>query len=104
MSTAFVPSGFVMAPVRDGEVIAPEDFEKLTDEEKLKIQEDVAELQKGLESMMREMPKHRSETRDKVRALTQEVVRRRRVLHFEPYTHVGTHGPKWMIASASGAS
>ena len=67
------PGGFVMAPVRDGEVIEPAEFEKLTDEEKQAIQRDVEELQPGLESIMRRMPTRHKESREKVRTVTQEV-------------------------------
>ncbi len=44
-----MPSGFSFAPVRDGEVLTPEEFAKLPEEERQRIQTAIAALQVKLE-------------------------------------------------------
>jgi len=67
------PSGFAFAPQRDGEVVSPEDFEKLAPEEQERIEKIVASLQEQLQEIIQHIPQWRRETRDKVKALNREV-------------------------------
>ncbi|MGE0371315.1 MAG: Lon protease family protein [Gammaproteobacteria bacterium] len=67
------PGGFAFAPVRDGEVIKPEDFERLPDEEKQRIETAVEELQGKLANILRQTPKWQRESRDRIKALDREV-------------------------------
>jgi lon-related putative ATP-dependent protease len=67
------PSGFAFAPMRDGEVVSPEAFDKLPAEEQAAIEKDVATLQEQLQTIIQHIPQWRKETRNKVKALNHEV-------------------------------
>ncbi len=67
------PAGMALAPTKDGEVIKPEDFEKLPEEEKSRIQEDINTLQKSLQEALSLAPKWESEQREKIQKLNREV-------------------------------
>ncbi len=67
------PSGFAFAPQREGEVVSPEDFEKLPPEEQERIEKIVAGLQEQLQEIIQRIPQWRRETRDKVKALNRKV-------------------------------
>lgn len=67
------PSGVVFAPVRDGEVMAPEEFQKLPSDEQEKIQKTVEELQKKLQTVLQSVPAWQRELRERVRELNQEI-------------------------------
>ena len=68
------PTGYVLAPVRDGKVIDDEDFEKLPDDEREKIQGQIQRLSDELQSRIESLPKMRREQHERVRALDQEVI------------------------------
>lgn len=67
------PTGFVLAPVRNNEALAPEEFDKLPESEHEKIQTSIAELQEKLHSALHLMPKYEQEGREKLRELNSEV-------------------------------
>ena len=67
------PSGFAFAPQRDGEVVSPEDFEKLPPEEQERIEKIVASLQEQLQEVIQRIPQWRKETREKVKELNRKV-------------------------------
>ena len=67
------PTGFTLAPVRKGEVISPEDFAALTDEERKHISDTIETLQGRLEQLMRDGLKWRKEQRERIRGLNREV-------------------------------
>ena len=67
------PMGLAVAPKRDGKVMNPEDFEKLSEEERNRIQHDLEEAQTGLEAVMRQVPEWEREHREAVRELNREV-------------------------------
>lgn len=66
------PSGFTLAPAKKGEAITPEEFEKLSDEEKTRIAQVLETLQEQLEKLIRQAPQWRREKRNRVRALNRE--------------------------------
>lgn len=66
------PDGFVFAPLREGRVLSPEEYDKLPDEEKKRIDEQVAGYQARLEEILRNIPKWRREMRDALTRLNQE--------------------------------
>ncbi len=66
------PAGYAMAPIHEGEVIGPEDFEKLTAEERARIEEAVKELQEELRELVERVPRWRMETREKIKQLNQQ--------------------------------
>ena len=63
------PNGFAFAPLRGQEVITPEEFEKLPEQEQVRLEEMVAALQDELQDILQHIPQWRRETRDKVREL-----------------------------------
>jgi lon-related putative ATP-dependent protease len=67
------PGGFLFTPVRDSEMLAPEEVDKLTDKQHRKLEADREELGQRLEALMREITGWRRETRDKVRELNDQV-------------------------------
>ena len=67
------PTGFSLAPVKDGEVIAPEDYAKLPDAERERLGKAMTELQARLEKIFRQVRQWRRERRDKLRELNREV-------------------------------
>src|SRR5690606_19762251 len=67
------PAGLVFAPVRDGEVMPPDEFQKLSQEEQDRIQNIVEELQGQLQRAMMQMPRWEREARRQLRELNDEV-------------------------------
>ena len=65
--------GFTLAPLRDGEVLDPDEYEKLPEDERKKIEEKVAELQKKLQQEIQRVPARRKEMRNRVRELNEEM-------------------------------
>lgn len=65
--------GFAIAPVRDGEVLTPAEFEKLDEAEQAKIKDKLAEVEKELEEEIRDFPKWEIEQRDRMRELNGEI-------------------------------
>lgn len=63
------PTGFMLAPLRDGHVLKNEDFNQLEDEQKRQIGEKISRLQQGLATVLRNAPRLNRELRGKVEAL-----------------------------------
>ncbi len=67
------PMGLGLAPVREGEVLNPEEFRKLPQEDQERIRADIAELEHQLASVMRQAPQWQREHREQVRTLDREM-------------------------------
>ncbi len=67
------PTGYTFAPIRDGNVIDQEQFDKLPPEDQKRIEQDTAELQEKLERYIHGMSRTRRERRARVRQLNREV-------------------------------
>ncbi len=67
------PQGMMLAPVKDGEIIEPDAFEKLPEEEKKRTQEVIADLQEKLRAALAEMPKLERQIREELMALNQGI-------------------------------
>jgi lon-related putative ATP-dependent protease len=67
------PTGFVLAPTRNNEVLSPEEFEKLPESEHRNIETAITELQEKLHSALHQMPRYEQEGREKIRELNSEV-------------------------------
>jgi len=67
------PSGLAFAPLRDGEVISPEQFMELEEAERKQIQQEIETLQEELQRIIRQMPQMLRESRQKMKALNEEV-------------------------------
>lgn len=68
------PVGLALAPTRDGEVLSPDEFKQLPDEEQARFKHDMEALQEKLEATVKQVPQWERETRAKLRELDQEVV------------------------------
>jgi lon-related putative ATP-dependent protease len=69
------PSGMIFAPVRDGEALGPDEFEKLPEEDQKAIQKTVEEITQKLQKAMEGMPRQMREARARVAELENEVTR-----------------------------
>ncbi|MDA0367737.1 MAG: ATP-binding protein [Proteobacteria bacterium] len=69
------PTGLALAPVRDEEVIEPQAFQKLPEEERKRIESDIEELQRELQQRLQEVPRWDKDRREKVRELNRETTR-----------------------------
>ncbi|HCE08596.1 MAG TPA: ATP-dependent protease [Oxalobacteraceae bacterium] len=68
------PGGFAFAPTRNHEVIPPDEYEKLAEEEKKRIVVTIAELQERLEKILAHLPQWRKERSERVRQLDRETM------------------------------
>lgn len=66
------PMGFVIAPVRDGKIVPPEDFNKWSEADRTAAQELIDQLQTELEHIVLHIPQWEKERRDQVRKLNRE--------------------------------
>lgn len=67
------PAGFTFAPLKDGEVMSPEDFAGLGDDERARIERRIGELQSKLESIIRNVVRWRKEQRERFKQLNREM-------------------------------
>ena len=67
------PTGYVLAPIRNGKVIGDKEFKKLPKKEHEKIQKQIERLSEALQARIEQMPKLQKRHRDKVKALDQGV-------------------------------
>ncbi|HEX5337450.1 MAG TPA: ATP-binding protein, partial [Gallionella sp.] len=68
------PNGFSFAPAKDGEVIGPDEFDKMSAEEQSRIEQDTSLLQEMLEKVIHQVPRWRRERQERVRKLNEEAV------------------------------
>ena len=67
------PGGFTFAPQKDGEVIPPQEFEKLPEEERARIARTIEALQEQLMRVLRNTLKLRKEHSERIRALNRRM-------------------------------
>lgn len=67
------PVGLAFAPVEEGEVVSPDEFQKLPDEKRERVREDIAELQEELQETMRQARQWERDARAKVKELDRQV-------------------------------
>ena len=67
------PTGFTLAPMRDGKPMAPKEYRKLPEEERNKIEADTSELQEELRDTLHRIPQWQEETRQKFAGLNREM-------------------------------
>lgn len=67
------PTGLALVPLKDGELLPPEEFQKLPEEEKQRIAGLIQGFQTRLEVLIQELPRWEKEHREQVRSLGQEV-------------------------------
>ncbi len=67
------PVGLAFAPVEEGEVVSPDEFQKLPDEKREQVKEDIAELQEELQETMRQARQWERDARSKIKELNRQV-------------------------------
>jgi lon-related putative ATP-dependent protease len=67
------PTGYVLAPIRDGKVIDNEEFSKQPAAERKVVQEAITRLSEELQAHIEQMPKLRKRHRERVKALNREI-------------------------------
>lgn len=67
------PVGLAFAPVEEGEVVSPDEFQKLSEEKREAVKADIAELQEELQEAMRQARQWERKTRERMKELDREV-------------------------------
>jgi predicted ATP-dependent protease len=65
--------GLALAPIRDGEVLSPQDFEQLPQEEKERRQQALEQMQKEVGEFLHQLPRWEKEQREQLRELNREI-------------------------------
>lgn len=73
IAVAHTATGLVLAPLREGEVISPEDFQKLPEEERKRVETEMEWVKDQLRSIMRDVPQWEKAGRDRLKQLNREV-------------------------------
>ena len=73
MALLRTPGGLVFAPVRDGDVLPPEEFQKLPADVRQGMETNVGELQTQLQKVLQMVPTWQREVRQRLRSLNQEI-------------------------------
>ena len=68
------PVGLALAPMKDGEVMAPDAFQALPESERSGLEAVIQEFQKELQTTVRQIPRWDKERREKVREVNREVM------------------------------
>jgi lon-related putative ATP-dependent protease len=66
------PEGIIFAPIVSGEIISPEDYQKLPKEDQEKIENRVLKLQEELQTLVRQIALWERETRERLKELSRE--------------------------------
>jgi lon-related putative ATP-dependent protease len=67
------PVGMMLAPMRDSEVVPPEEFRRLPSDEQARIRADIEKLQGRLEAILQQVPQWEREARTELRQLRRDV-------------------------------
>ena len=67
------PTGFTLAPIRKDEVLSPDEYKELPEDERKQIKQDIDELREQLRKMLQEVPKWEKEARDRISELNREI-------------------------------
>jgi len=67
------PNGFAFAPMRNGEIVTPDQFRSWSKEEQEKTRAAISDLESDLKGIMEQAPRWERELRDKLRELNRDV-------------------------------
>ncbi|MGF1507257.1 MAG: AAA family ATPase [Anaerolineae bacterium] len=73
MAMVRTPGGLVFAPVKEGQVMSPEEFQTLEQDEKERLQEIINGLQKDLQQVVQQRPRLQRELQERVKDLNKEM-------------------------------
>ena len=69
------PTGYTMGPAVEGRPLGPDEYARLSDEEKQRIEKIITELQLELQDIIRQMPLVQREHYQRIKALNEEITR-----------------------------
>jgi predicted ATP-dependent protease len=69
-----LPTGVALAPMHEGEIVAPDAFARLPEPDRARARAAMAAVQEKLQAAMRKLPQWEAEFREQLRALNREVV------------------------------
>jgi lon-related putative ATP-dependent protease len=67
------PTGFTLAPLRDGKPLGPTEFNELPEEERRRIESDIESLQAELRKTLHHLPAWRKQFEEQIQALNREL-------------------------------
>lgn len=67
------PAGFGFAPIKNGEVLKPDEFMLLSDAERENIEQEIASLKNTMQSVMAQIPKWQREAQEKIKELNSQI-------------------------------
>ncbi len=67
------PVGLAFAPLREGEVISPDEFQELPEEKRKQVETDISELQEQLQAVIYQVRQWEREARKKVKELDRQI-------------------------------
>jgi lon-related putative ATP-dependent protease len=67
------PVGLAFAPIEEGEVVSPDEFQELSEEKREEVKDDIAQLQEELQEAMRQARQWERKTRERMKELDREV-------------------------------
>ena len=67
------PAGLAFAPMREGEVMAPEEIQNLSEEERKRMEAEVEELQEELQKIVRQVPGWQRGIQERLKELNREI-------------------------------
>ena len=67
------PAGLGFAPVREGEVVDPEAYQKIDEQQRTKLEAEVGKLQEELQKILRRIPRLQHEVQERMRDLNREM-------------------------------
>ncbi len=74
LSLMRTPGGLVFAPLKNGEVLSAEDFQKLPEEERKEIETHLEEFQRELQKLLQMVPGIQREIRERLHELNREII------------------------------
>lgn len=67
------PAGLVFAPVREGEVLSPQEVQALDEETRKAMEADIQALQEELQKILQQMPRLQRQMQERIRQLNREI-------------------------------
>lgn len=74
MAPLRTPAGLIFAPVKDGEVVRPDELKNFSKEERKELENKAADLQKEAQKLFQKMPQWQREINEKQKQFNREVV------------------------------
>ena len=67
------PQGFAFAPIRDGDVLSPDEVESMPEEEREAVQSKIETYQEDLQNILQKVPESQREARERIEELNEEM-------------------------------